>query len=164
MAAVAISVRADNDMKTLQAVAAVLVGLCSGCDGTQPPIEGVWELQDGGSGPYSFTQFSLTSDGRKCVVTFDSIESEVITTAYLNRWEVIDGVLVTTYGPNTSGSMPPGYVMHDRIDALTEDQLELFMIKPAGWAPELHRKLPAVDPERICELAKKIVSDRSEVV
>jgi hypothetical protein len=120
-------------------------------------LVGVWELKFDGVYPYWFSQIGFTQDGKKCVLSyeFDS-NGKVRITYYSNRYEIKDGHLFSTVGFSSTPYVRSGEVIKDRVDKITSDYFEVFMISPfIGDTPEKHQRLPGLNPEDIC----KIVDD-----
>ena len=144
-------------MKRLSLSATVLLAaLASGC--AQHSILGVWEIEDDGSGQYSFGHYAYLEDGRKCTVLFDYTFLGVETKAYLNRWELDGDVITLTYGPSNS-TIEEGYSSSSRIDELTATRLEYTIIRSdyAVGDREVTTRLPNVNPERVCALVNTIL-------
>lgn len=120
---------------------------------TAKELVGVWSLKFNGQGRYWFSQLAFTLDGRKCVLSYSfDRKGSVSMDYYLNEYDVVDNVLVTTVGFSSSRYLPPGYVIKDRIDYLDENEFEVFMVQPKGDTPEKHQRLKGVDPESICNV------------
>ena len=139
---------------------ALLIGCASLTRDTSDSLLGVWHLQDYGSGPYEFSQLAFLKDGRKCVVGVKIGDSYAIFDGYINTWDVENDTLVTTFGISST-SLRIGRVMHDEIRKIDDKSLELWMTTPPGNRLEIHSKLPDVDPERICELALRIINSKN---
>lgn len=122
-------------------------------DYSESQLIGVWSLKFYGKGRYWFSQLAFTLDGRKCVLSYEfDRNGNVSMDYYLNKYEIIDNVLLTTVDFSSSKYLPPGYVIKDRIDYLDENEFEVFMVQPTGEIPEKHQKLKGVDPESICNV------------
>lgn len=129
------------------------------CESDSVSIVGTWEYQDSGNGPFAFDHSAFLTDGRKCVITyfFENTDLEIV--AFLNTWRIENGVIITTYGPNTSPYTSEGYVMRDRIKKLDSDYLAVVMDEqPPSDVVDKFVRLDT-DPERVCELASAIVEN-----
>jgi hypothetical protein len=145
-----------------------LVTMLSGCDKKrqfnnlpdESELLGVWELQDNGEEHFSFTHLALLPNNRRCVVTYDVYGKATDLNGYISTWSLQDTAIVTVFGPNSAG-FKPGYVMKDEITDYYGYRMDLLMVDPMGSDLEIHRKLVEVDPNRICELARKIISSQT---
>lgn len=116
-------------------------------------VHGVWEAVDTGTGPYYFAHYAYLEDGRKCTVLFKVLDTGVKTTVFLNKWELSDGIMTITYGPN-NGTIPEGYSSKSRIDEITDTRLTYTLIESeyALGNQEYSVRLTGVDPERVCDV------------
>jgi len=125
-------------------------------------LQGVWTLKYNGQGNYSFSQLAFTSDGRKCVLAYDFDRAGNISMDYyLNSFVIEDGVLITEVGFSSTQYLPAGYIIKDRIDRITSNEFDVFMIQPAGSLPEKHQRLSGVDPEAICKVVSGYAHNKS---
>lgn len=148
-----------------------LLVLVSGCEKNEgfnnlpkeSELLGVWELQDNGEEHFSFTHLALLANNRRCAVTYDIHGKITELHGYISTWSLQDSAIVTVFGPNSAG-FEPGYVMKDEITDYYGHRMDLLMIEPMGSDLEVHRKLIEVDPNRICQLARKIISSQTNTV
>ncbi|NKC00824.1 MAG: hypothetical protein GKR90_20330 [Pseudomonadales bacterium] len=118
---------------------------------------GVWHRQDLGSGPYEYAHTAYLADGRKCVAMFTFAEQFTQVHGFLNQWSRDGLMITTTYGVNTFGR-PIGHQVTDEIRSLSVDQLDLRPTEPSDQFLSKSRRLPDVQPERICELALHVIN------
>jgi hypothetical protein len=148
-----------------------LLVLFSGCEKSgrfnnipeESELLGVWELQDNGEEHFSFTHLALLPNNRRCVVTYDVYGKTTKLNGYISTWSLQETAIVTVFGPNSAG-FEPGYMMKDEITDYYGHRMDLLMVEPMGSDLEIHRKLVEVDPNRICQLARKIISSQSHSI
>ena len=141
-----------------RALAALLAISLTGCAGTAQQIYGVWTVPDTGGGPYYFAHYAYMKDGRKCSVLFEFLPTGVEVTAFLNRWELNNGVMTITYGPNNS-IIAEGHVSKSKVNELTASRFVYTIFEPVypDMKPEVSIRLPDVRPARVCALAHLVL-------
>ena len=148
----------ENRLLSIGFVASLcLTPLFAGC--TKPDIHGVWEIADSGTGPYSFGHYAYLKDGRKCTLLFDVSGNRVETTAFLNKWELNNGIITLTYGPSNS-SIREGYYSRSRIDKLTDTELKYTIIESSYAVSTVEHtiRLPGADPNRVCAAVNGVLN------
>ncbi len=116
---------------------------------------GVWELQFDGKYPFWFSQLAFTSDGRKCVLSYNfNSNGDVSITYYLNKYKIQNGYIETTIGKTSSLSTPTGVIMKDKILKVSANSFDVIMEYPfQNNIVEKHQRLTNHNPEHICKIA-----------
>lgn len=142
-------------------IAFMLILLLTACASTKKAdnysaydLVGVWQLKFDGVYPYWFSHIAFTQDGRKCVLSYEfDANGKVDITYYANRYAIKDGHLVTTVGYSSTPYVRAGEVIKDRIDEITPNYFQVFMVAPyIGSSAEKHQKLSDLKPEDICNI------------
>lgn len=122
---------------------------------------GTWIINHApGSVNYSFIEYDRYGD--KCEITF-SVENSLEVDMYWNKWQLIDGIIYSTMH-NTTTFIEFGYKIQDKIQKLTDEELFIDMVAPAGdYSTEYHYKNKNAEPGQVCATVKKFFKNKSKI-
>ncbi|HEY6528712.1 MAG TPA: hypothetical protein VIZ65_08455 [Cellvibrionaceae bacterium] len=112
---------------------------------------GIWVINHASS-KVDYSVIEYLPSGDKCEVEYSmSLNSSVDIKLYWNKWS-FDGKIIHTVMHATTGSIPIGYKINDRVLKLTDDKLDVVINDPGEWGTEYHQKLLRPATGQVCDL------------
>lgn len=123
-------------------------------------LHGVWVINHSPDNiDYSIIEYSPGGD--KCEMSYEVTPYGLEVILYWNKWRLDNGIIKTTMHA-TTGSIPIGYEINDKILELDSGILNVIISDPGEWNVEYHIKNDRAHSGQVCRIVQSALVPKIE--
>jgi len=127
---------------------------------SEQELYGVWVINHSPENvDYSIIEYSSNDD--KCEMSYEVTPYGLKVILYWSKWRLENGIITTTMHA-TTGAIPLGYVINDKILELNPNKLNVIINDPGEWNSEYHMKNVHARDGQVCNIVQRALGPNKE--